>query len=144
MKQTAFRAAELKPWRKSVDIVQIDLPFPPGLNNLFFNIPSQRGGRGITDDYKQWRRISGLELMRQRPGCVYGQVEVTLTFREPTHKRRIDLDGLCKAVLDLAVEHQVIEGDDRRYVRKITLAWCDSAQGARVEIRRASGLAYSA
>jgi Holliday junction resolvase RusA-like endonuclease len=134
--QLQMKEAALRPWRKPADQVVLVLPFPPSLNNLFFNVPGQRGGRAITDVYKKWRFLAGLELMRQRLGCVFGKVDVTLTFEEPQHARRLDLDGLAKAVLDLCVEHQVIEGDDRRYVRKITLAWCASAQGCRVEIRR--------
>lgn len=137
MKQLAI--AELKPWRKSVDAVTLMLPMPPGVNNLFFNLPNH--GRAVTDVYRKWRHVAGLEIMRQRSGRVEGPVELAFTFEDTP---RADIDGKLKAPVDLLVSMGVIDGDSSKTVRKITAAWCGNTQGARVEIRRASGLADSA
>lgn len=59
------------------------------------------------------------------------------TFEEKPGNR--DLGNLEKATTDILVEHQVIEADSKRIVRKITLNWSKDIVGARVCISPAIG-----
>jgi Holliday junction resolvase RusA-like endonuclease len=112
----------------------IDLPTPPSVNGLFFN---RTGGRSVTRRYKEWRVEAGYELIRQRPGRFLGPVAITLALHEPN--RTSDLDNRIKPVLDLLVEHQVIENDDSRYVRRLSAEWDNSVSGVRVSIEPYQG-----
>jgi Holliday junction resolvase RusA-like endonuclease len=64
---------------------------------------------------------------------VAGRVSLHIEVAEPKTKRATDLGNREKAVTDLLVSHGVIQGDDQRYVRQITLEW-DPIDGVRVHI----------
>lgn len=100
----------------------IVLPFPPSVNNLFVN--AGKRGRIKSSRYEIWLNEAGWELKRQRPVKHAGPVSVTIALC-PSDKRRRDADNGCKAVLDLLVKHQVIEGDDNRFVKAVTARWVD-------------------
>jgi crossover junction endodeoxyribonuclease RusA len=102
------------------------LPFPPGLNNLFSNVP--RVGRVPTKRYKAWQEEAGW-FIKQHPDLrpVAGDVEVLMFFGRPD-KRKRDLDGLMKAPLDLLVKHGLIEDDSR--VQRLTVAWSEQTKNA--------------
>jgi crossover junction endodeoxyribonuclease RusA len=102
-------------------MIHISLPFPPALNNLFatFNnrrIPSRR--------YKAWLAEAQTSLRAQRPGALTGAFEASLILSPPDRRKR-DLDGLAKAILDLLTKEAVIEDDS--LARKLTLAWAEGA-----------------
>lgn len=85
----------------------IILPVPPSTNNLFINARNGRG-RILSPDYKAWRKLAAKALTLQSwemPGRPYG-----VTIRVNINHRR-DLDNSTKAILDLLVEHKVIDGD---------------------------------
>lgn len=85
----------------------IVLPLPPSTNNLFINARNGRG-RILSPDYKAWRKLAAKALTLQSwdmPGRPYG-----VTIRVNINHCR-DLDNSTKAVLDLLVEHKVIDGD---------------------------------
>ena len=95
----------------------ITLPFPPPVNNLFATV----GKRRIRSRrYEEWIARAGIELMIQRPRPIAGPFKITLTYDRPDRRRR-DLDGLQKAVLDLLVKHRVIEDDS--LAQEIVLRW---------------------
>lgn len=116
--------------------IVVELPFPPGVNNLFFN--TKHGGRAITEAYAAWRKLAAQELQVQRARCAIGPVEITFTFQEQS--KRKDLDGLLKAPLDCLVENGIIDGDCSKTVRKITAAWGAAPLGVIVEIVSAAAV----
>lgn len=109
-------------------VIALDLPFPPSTNHLF---PTIGKNRIASEEYVAWKRAAGWEIKSQRPHCAIGPVEVSITLEERT--RRMDLDNRIKALLDLIVEHGIIEGDHNKIVRKITAQW-GAVIGAHVEI----------
>ncbi len=66
-----------------------------------------------------------------------GKVAILIEVEEPTTARRQDVANREKAVVDLLVSHRVIQGDDQRFVREVTMRWADVA-GVRVTIRSAA------
>jgi Holliday junction resolvase RusA-like endonuclease len=97
------------------------LPFPPSTNNLFRNA----GKRRIkTDHYTRWITEAGWTLANQRPTRLSGPYALALTLHPPTRSAR-DLDNFIKAVSDLLVAHEVIDGD--HLARRIVLKWSDIA-----------------
>ena len=108
-------------------VIVLDLPRPMSVNNLFFNVPGR--GRVPTKEYTAWRKLAAQEIMLQRPRCLVGPVEITITVLEG----RADIDGQAKCCLDSLVENGIIDDDDHKTVRKLTLQW-GHVLGARVEI----------
>ena len=97
----------------------LTLPWPPSTNNLFRNA----GKRRIkTDHYTRWITEAGWTLATQHPPRLSGRYVLGLTLHPPTRAAR-DLDNFVKAVSDLLVAHEVIEGD--HLAQRITLAWSD-------------------
>jgi crossover junction endodeoxyribonuclease RusA len=107
--------------------VSLNLPFPPSTNNLFKNVGKRRA---LTDAYKAWRDEAGWSLKMQRPGQLEGSVSVTIAVQRKPN--RGDIDNRAKAVLDLLVEHGVIEDD--RLVEELCLKWSDETTGATVTV----------
>ena len=118
--------------------VVIDLPFPPGVNNLFANARGR--GRYRTERYREWANAAGWELKAQKPRRVRGPVSLEMWFEDKRDRRR-DLDGLPKAVCDLLVSFRIIEEDNREVVRELSLKWSRAVKGCRVCIRPAEAAA---
>jgi Holliday junction resolvase RusA-like endonuclease len=110
----------------------IVLPFPPSTNNLYRNAGRTRVPAA---HYTAWRQEAGWLLASQRPLKHVGVVSVALTLSFADRSRH-DADNCFKAVLDLLVNHQVIEGDDRRFVRHVEATWVDlPSTGVTVTVR---------
>lgn len=116
--------------RKSVEAVALVLPFPPATNNLFFNVPGR--GRVKSDRYSAWLGEAGWMIAEQKPGRIAGEYEADIIAYRPD-KRRRDLDGIIKPLLDCLVAYRVT-GDDS-LARKITIAWADGGEGVTVTVR---------
>lgn len=109
----------------------INLPFPPSVNNMFVNVRGR--GRVRSDRYLTWSVAAGWDIKAQHVAHIAGPVAVTLAIEEK--KGRRDLDNLCKPVLDLLVEHRILDGDDSKTVRAIALTWSSEVKGCRVTIQ---------
>lgn len=108
-------------------MIVINLPLPPSTNRLWRSI----GRRVIKSaEYRHWIEEAGWRLKEQRPGSIKGPVELSLLVG----KSRLDLSNALKAVEDLLVTHEVIEGDGQAIVRRINLALDESVDGCRVMI----------
>jgi Holliday junction resolvase RusA-like endonuclease len=103
------------------------LPYPPSLNGLFANVPGR--GRVATQQYRSWRTDAGWVLKMQKPRPTTADVAVTIEVRRPG-KRRVDIDGKGKAILDLLTGP--VLGDDSQVV-DIRIRWAD-VDGARVTV----------
>lgn len=109
-----------------------NLPVPPGVNNLY---PTNANGQRFkSQEYTVWQTQAAWELKQQKARPIPGKVEVFITVREP--KRKTDIDGKIKAILDTLVKVGVIDEDHNEVVRKVSAAWGD-VERARVEIRSA-------
>lgn len=111
-------------------MIDLQLPFPPSTNNLFLN---REHGRAPTRDYKIWQMDAGWALNKQHQKPIKGSVAVFCTFQEG---RKADLDNLSKAVLDLLVEHQLIDGDGPSIVKSISLAFSEQVKGVCVRVTK--------
>lgn len=98
--------------------MNLTLPFPPTLNNLFRNVPMR--GRVPTKKYEQWQKLAMGELMVQKARPVFGPVRVSMSFVRPD-KRKRDLDNLMKAPLDILVKAGVIQDDS--LITEIAIRW---------------------
>lgn len=110
------------------------LPYPPSVNALYRTV---RGRPIASKRYRVWQYEAGECMAIQKPQSVPGQVTVTVEL-DPHDKRRRDLDNAgFKAVLDLLVRHNVIEGDDSKHVREIRARWVTSENECTVFVEAA-------
>lgn len=101
-------------------MTQLVLPWPPAVNNLFFNAGNRRVR---TKRYDAWLFAAAASLKIQRITPIKGPFSISILC-EPPDRRRRDLDGLAKAPLDLLVKAGVIEDDS--LARSIGLFWSDN------------------
>lgn len=107
-----------------------DLPFPPSANGLF----AGKRRRYISPAYERWRTAAGWELLAQKVRSVAGPVSIDIALCAPDNRRR-DADNANKPILDLLVEHKLIEDDSKHVVRAVTSRWTEHDRpGARVTI----------
>jgi hypothetical protein len=117
------------PFALPPDEVVISLPMCPSVNNLF---PGSGKHRFKSAEYKTWIKEAGYLLNLQKPCPIMGRVSILIELEEP--KALADCANFEKATVDLLVSHKIIQGDDRRYVRRNTQAWADIF-GVRVTIK---------
>ena len=110
--------------------LKLTLPFPPGVNNLYFNIGRKRA---ISDRYNKWRKEAAATLWTAKVIRFSGPVNIVVTVRD---KGSYDPDGKLKAVLDFLVTHRIIVDDDRAIVRSVT-ARVGDVEACEVEITSA-------
>ena len=72
-------------------------------------------------------------MKAQRPKSVKGPVWLSIGLTAPT-KRKYDLDNRVKGLIDLLVNHQVIEADDNTIVRKLLIYVYGGAIGAHITV----------
>lgn len=109
-------------------MIRIVFPHLVSTNHLYGN--NRSGGRSITDAYESWRIESGWLIKAARLKPIKGPVNITLSVEDRGH-RDLSNAGL-KSIEDLLVTHGLIEGDDRRYVRGISLGWSEDVKGVAV------------
>lgn len=109
------------------EVVTIDLPVPPSLNNIFISVGNRRVK---SPDYLAWIAEAGWRLSAQRPGRVAGTFEARLELPARTLG---DIDNRYKAVGDLLVKHGVTEDDSRK--QRLVIERSTDVTEARVTIR---------
>ncbi len=122
-------------------MIELLLPMPPSVNELFFNRKNtltksgkRLPGRGKTGKYRAWLDEAGWELKRQKQQPITGKVSVMITVEDVPGA---DIDNTPKAVIDLiSKHHHLIDGDSRKTVRTLSLAFCDRTRGVRVKVFR--------
>lgn len=101
----------------------LQLPWPPGVNNLFSTVKSPKGLRRIpTRRYKDWIDAASDWVVSQGSPCLKGRFCISIECSPPDLRRR-DLDGLAKAPLDLLVHCGVVEDD--HMADRIMLCWSE-------------------
>jgi crossover junction endodeoxyribonuclease RusA len=103
---------------------------PPTANNLFLTRDRRRVR---TPRYRAWQEAAGWELLVQRQGCVGGPWEAHIVL---PNRLRGDTDNYAKPILDLLVEHRVV--DDDRHCRRLTIEKTGASDSVIVTLRAAS------
>ncbi len=98
-------------------MIRLYLPRPPSVNNAYGGGARRRYRMPKT---KAWYEEAGKHVIEQKPKSIDGPVCVTLTVHD---EGRGDIDNKIKIVLDLLVKHRLIEGDERKYVRRVVGQW---------------------
>lgn len=101
----------------------LHFPFPPPLNNLYVNIP--RRGRVKSKRYLTWHRAALNEVLPQVKTPINlrfnGNFIVDIALGRPD-KRKRDIDGTAKAILDLLTG--IAWADDSQVV-DLRMRWAD-------------------
>lgn len=102
--------------------MKIWLPFPPSTNGLFTN--AGRGGRNLSPRYRAWREEAAAALLQQPQSKTefYVPVSIHIALTAPTKAHR-DASNYIKGIEDLLVQHGILEDDDERFVRSVTVEW---------------------
>lgn len=114
-------------------LIRYQLPFPPSVNHLFNPIGNRRMIK--SREYRSWFIHAGNAIIEQGRKAMKGEVVVSIALVAPD-KRRRDASNLIKAVEDLLVNMRVIEGDDNRYVQKISAQWVDDGEPCTVLVQQ--------
>lgn len=115
-------------------MIEIQLPFPPSVNDMFLNNKRKGRGRIPSPDYRAWKADASEALYRQSPRLVLGRCEVRIDLDD---RRKGDADNRAKPVLDALVTHGVLGGDSKKYVKRVSIGW-EKADGCIVTIREAA------
>lgn len=102
---------------------------PPGVNNLFANIPGK--GRVASKRYKEWQAAAGWDFVRK--GSIKGPYTFAMVIDRSKRRKGSDLDGRAKAPMDLLVKHQIVEDDS--LCEMITIRYGDADGGFRIEVQ---------
>jgi crossover junction endodeoxyribonuclease RusA len=98
--------------------VSIVLPWPPSLNNLYMNVHGR--GRVKAPSYRAWA-TEVIWLIKARNIAQF-QVPVSITIDlAPPTKRAFDLDGKAKAAIDCLVAAGVLQDDNNKWVKCLTI-----------------------
>ena len=111
-------------------MTEIRLPFPPSVNQMFINNHGAGRGRRKSREYRAWQDQAAWELKAQKVRPFENIVEVHIDL---DNTRRGDADNRTKAVLDLLVGQNVLRGDSKRFVRRVSIGW-EAITGCRVRI----------
>ena len=132
--QQQITTALAEQWpRTAQSKIKLDLPFPVTLNRLW--IRSSTTGKPVrAPRYQQWLNAAGIEINRQRPGCIKGPYRIRIVLGRPDRRKR-DNDNLAKGVLDALVTHRVIDDDSLGV--STTIEWSDRISGCRVHLTEA-------
>jgi hypothetical protein len=114
--------------------ITLHLPFPPSANTLFLNV--SRASRIPTPTHQSWRAAAANAILRSRSRRMNGPVEIFMVFQERAGRR--DIAIAANVCLEFLAAKGVIETEDSRVVRRLTLQWGD-VPGAMIEIRSCDG-----
>lgn len=133
-------AVEHREIRRGNPLMRVWLPFPPSTNGLFVN--AGKGGRNLSARYRKWREEAGWALKHQPQSrrSFSGPVSLHMALTNP-RKVHADCSNYIKAVEDLICQHGIIQGDDERFVRGVSIEWADppaKEPGVVIEIAKAA------
>jgi len=98
--------------------VELTLPWPPSVNNLFAGTKR----RYATKHYRTWRRHAEMEIMAARTPRINGPVTISILLHPPDSRPR-DPSNHVKAIEDTLVRMQVIRDDNGDVVKQISARW---------------------
>lgn len=120
--------------------LRIELPFPISVNALYRVF---KGRPVLSPRYRKWRAEAGWQLKAQTKARIAGPVHIRIALKAPDRKRR-DADNLSKGVVDLLVQHGIIEADDSRIVLWVHPEWVEDGPPCTVIVTAAKREAWMA
>lgn len=102
--------------------------YPPSTNSLFANVAGK--GRVRTKRYKDWSSAAGWDLKGK--GHIPGPFSIGIILSRKQRRSNADIDNRIKGLLDLIVEHQIVEDD--RLCERLSIEYGD-CEGWYAEIR---------
>lgn len=109
--------------RKQAQYVSLTFKTPPYSTNEIWR--SVKGRNIKSKGYRDWIIAAGAELEAQKPACVPGAFVITIDLCSSC---RLDVDNAIKTIVDLLRAHKVIEGDSKKYLRKVTCGHSEHAE----------------
>lgn len=106
------------------------LPWPISVNSLW---RAYKGRNILSMKARVWAKDAEKVLAVQNPRAIAGPVMLTICLAPPT-KRAFDIDNRPKCLIDLLVRCGVIEADDCRTVKKLTVELGTGFVGAKVTV----------
>lgn len=110
-------------------MIRLTLEKPPSVNALFATDWKTKR-RFKSAKYESWLRSAEASLYMTKWKPIKGPVSISITIEDAG---AVDLANHEKCLVDFLVKHGLIENDNRKIVRKITLQW-GAASGCLVEI----------
>ena len=105
-------------------MIQIWLPFPPSVNEMFLNNKGRGKGRILSTFYRAWKIEAGWMLKTQKIQPLMGQFKMEILLAD---SRNGDCDNRIKAVSDLLVSNGIVQGDQKKYMRGVSIEWAPIA-----------------
>lgn len=96
------------------------LPFPVSVNAMYRNVHGR--GRVKSRTYLAWVKEAELVLARQRPRPFIGLAMLDIRIDS---SRRGDCSNYIKGVEDFLVSSGILQDDQKKYVRSVSIAWAD-------------------
>ena len=95
---------------------------------MFFNKPGM--GRKKSSEYMDWIVAAGWCLKEQHIKPIQGRVVIEIDLDDT---RQGDAANREKGVTDLLVKHGIIQGDSKKYVKRVSIGW-EKVDGCQVRI----------
>ena len=111
-------------------LVELRLPFPPSVNDMYVNNSGRGRGRFPSGEYKAWKEQAAWELTAQKPRPVLDRCEVYIDLDDRING---DADNRSKPCLDILVNSGVLAGDSKKHVKRVSIGW-EKLAGCRVRI----------
>ena len=108
--------------------VYMTLPYPPPLNNLYFNLP--KGGRGLTTRGKEYKKTVALIAIVEKVRPIEGPLKVEIDVYRP--QKRGDTDAYAKAPLDALTG--IAWQDDEQICELTIRRWDTDRKNPRLEV----------
>jgi hypothetical protein len=118
-----------RPFAPALETV-LDLPIPPTVNRV-----RRAHGRG-SKLLQTWQKQADMAVMAagglRKLTKMPSRYEVILTLDEGA---RIDLDAASKYTIDYARRLGLVQNDDKRFLRKVTIEWGAASGRCRMTLR---------
>jgi len=114
-------------------VTRITLPFPPSVNDMFVNAPGK--GRVKSKKYASWTTEAMWSIKSQKIKPIEGEVSISIGLVAP-NRRPMDADNRVKAILDAITGAGVIQDDNNRFVRRLSVEWLPSGEPCTVIIQQ--------
>lgn len=115
-------------------MIEIRLPFPPSVNEMYLNNKGKGRGRIPAPILVAWRYEAGGFLKVQKPKKMVARCIVTIDLDD---RRQGDCANREKAVTDLLVTHGILQGDQKKYVKRVSTGW-EKIENCRVTLTEAT------
>lgn len=102
-------------------IMRFILPFPPSVNAPY---KMERGRRTKGNKVIAWEKLAGEAINKQNIMPFVGRCIIEYELFHPDNRIR-DAANYEKIVTDFLVSKNILNGDDRRYIKGINIFWND-------------------